>query len=274
MDRPSPIIIGIIILAILATGIFAIKMTVNKCSAPDKKILLVGTNPPFPPFEDLKGGEVVGFDMDIIEKVSKSINKKVVYKVFTDFGSVLPALKSGNIDIVASSVTMRSDREEMFDFSDPYYIESQAALSHKTFISYVYNGKITGNTKLIAEDFKDLKVACQKSTTSQFWVRDNLIGKINLADTLYFDDMDYGLQLLRNKVVDVIIVNQSTAEKFVKLYPQLHIVGTIKTGEKYGFVVQKGDPKKLLPAINKTLKEIKSNGEYQKLVYKWFGGGI
>ena len=37
--------------------------------------------------------------------------------------------------------------------------------------------------------------------------------------------------------------------------------------------VQKGDPKKVLPLFNAGLKNLKANGEYDKIYQKWIGGG-
>lgn len=50
--------------------------------------------------------------------------------------------------------------------------------------------------------------------------------------------------------------------------PSYHIVGGTFTDEPYGIAVRKGE-KELLDALNKALKTIKSNGEYDKIYKKW-----
>ncbi len=48
------------------------------------------------------------------------------------------------------------------------------------------------------------------------------------------------------------------------------VVGKIFTNEPYGIAVQKGATD-LTKEINDLLKEIKENGEYDKLYEKWIG---
>ncbi len=59
------IVCGVILL--LAAGYFAITMTMEKVSEPEKNYLVVGTNTPFPPFE-LKNGDRVAAPRVIAEK--------------------------------------------------------------------------------------------------------------------------------------------------------------------------------------------------------------
>jgi ABC-type amino acid transport substrate-binding protein len=81
-----------------------------------------------------------------------------------------------------------------------------------------------------------------------------------------------GLQLLKFKAVDLIIIDKPVAESFARLNQNMEVAGTIETNESYGFVVQEGDPQGLLPVINQILAEMKKNGEYDQLIDQWFGG--
>ena len=50
----------------------------------------------------------------------------------------------------------------------------------------------------------------------------------------------------------------------------LKIVGTPKTDVGFVFAMKK-ENKELQAAVNKALKELKANGEYDKIFEKWFG---
>jgi len=50
------------------------------------------------------------------------------------------------------------------------------------------------------------------------------------------------------------------------------VVGTIETGEIYGYAVRKGDTK-LLSLLNEGLRRLKASPEWDKLVQKWLIGG-
>ena len=84
--------------------------------------LRVVTDPSFVPFEmmDQETGEMVGFDMEIIAEVADRAGFD--YKLNTmDFNGIIPALQTGNVDIAIAGITITEEREEIVDFSDPYY---------------------------------------------------------------------------------------------------------------------------------------------------------
>ena len=38
-----------------------------------------------------------------------------------DFNGIIPAVQTGNVDIAIAGITITDEREEIVDFSDPYY---------------------------------------------------------------------------------------------------------------------------------------------------------
>lgn len=261
-NRSRPVIIGTVI-AVLIVLVFAVMSTVAKASAPGKNTVLVGVNTPFPPFEIQSGGEVVGFDIDLMKEVAKALGRKLVIKDFNEFDALLPAVESGTLHIAISAVTIREDRDEVVDFSEPYFEASQAILK-KGSNPFVYSGD--------PKVFAGVKVGYQKGTTSESWAEKNLKDKIEVGAFTPFGDMALGLELLQLGSIDVIILDEPAARSFVKMRGGLALAGTIETGEKYGVVVANGDPHKFLPVVNKVIKKMKEKGEYDKLVVKWFQG--
>ncbi len=84
--------------------------------------LRVVTDPSFVPFEmmDQETGEMIGFDMEIIAEVAERAGFD--YDLNTmDFNGIIPALQTGNVDIAIAGITITDEREEIVDFSDPYY---------------------------------------------------------------------------------------------------------------------------------------------------------
>ena len=107
----------------------------------------VGTNATYPPFEFIdEQNKISGFDMDLIDEISKIVGFK--YEIVNlAFDALIPALKAGKIDIIASAMSATPVREKAVDFSKPYYntmnlfIKSFASsmLSYDSFISSVSN---------------------------------------------------------------------------------------------------------------------------------------
>ncbi len=261
--RRSPLVMIIAFIALIGIMVWAVSATCAKASQPGRGVLVVGTNTPFPPFEIRKGEEVIGFDIDLAKYVADALNRKLIVKDFNEFDALLPAVtEGGSLDMAISSITIRNDRKEVVSFSDPYFKSSQALLTTRN-STLIYSGP---------GSLKGLKVGYQQGTTSQSWVEESLgKGSPNLVP---FGDVSVGLQIILAGSVDVIVIDEPVAKSFAKTNSNLRVAGIIETGEEYGIVVVKDDPKKFLSKVNKTIKEMRENGEYDKLIAKWFGGGV
>ena len=261
--RRLPLVIILALVALLGIMAWAVVATCAKSSQPGRGTLVVGTNTPFPPFEIRKGEEVIGFDIDLAKYLAKNMDRKLIVKDFSEFDALLPEVTDGgSLDMAISSITIRDDRKEVVSFSNPYFKSSQALLTAKT-STLIYSGP---------GSLKGLRVGYQQGTTSQSWVEENL-GK-GSPNLIPFGDVSVGLQMILFGSVDVIVIDEPVAKSFAKTNSNLKVAGTIETGEEYGVVVTKGDPKKLLSTVNKTIKKMRENGEYDKLIAKWFGGGV
>lgn len=87
--------------------------------AADKK-LIVATDTAFVPFEFKQGDKYVGFDIDLWDAVAKEM--KVSYELKPmDFGGIIPALQTHNIDLALAGITITPERKKAIDFSDGYY---------------------------------------------------------------------------------------------------------------------------------------------------------
>ncbi|MDQ9817072.1 transporter substrate-binding domain-containing protein, partial [Acinetobacter pittii] len=65
-------------------------------------------------------GNIVGFDVDLLNAIGEDQGFKVEWKSL-GFDGLIPALKSDNIDIVASGMWANDERKKEVDFSDTYY---------------------------------------------------------------------------------------------------------------------------------------------------------
>ena len=82
------------------------------------------------PFAAKTGDIWKGFDLELSQRYAASLGKKLV---FTDipFGSLLPSLVSGKIDLIAASMMITEERKKQIDFSDPYYSAGATILNLK-----------------------------------------------------------------------------------------------------------------------------------------------
>jgi len=94
------------------------------------KILKLGTNATFPPFEYLEGKEIVGFDISVGERIAKDRNMQLEI-VNMDFDSLIPALSSGAIDFIAAGMSVTEERKKNVSFSVPYFESEQVIIVRK-----------------------------------------------------------------------------------------------------------------------------------------------
>jgi polar amino acid transport system substrate-binding protein len=103
--------------------------TLDKIKARGK--LLAGVKYATVPFGFVdKNNEVVGFDVDLVREIAKTIGVEVEFVRVTS-PTRIPLLVSGNADMVAASMTHTVERDKTIDFSITYYLGGQSILVRK-----------------------------------------------------------------------------------------------------------------------------------------------
>ena len=99
-------------------------------SVTTEKVVKLGTNAAFPPFEYVEGKDIVGFDISMGEKIAAGYGAKLEV-VDMAFDSLIPALASDAIDFIAAGMSVTEERKKNVDFSDPYYESKQVVIIRK-----------------------------------------------------------------------------------------------------------------------------------------------
>lgn len=244
----------LVVVLVLTLGLIGCGKQTNTSTA---KVLKVGAETTFPPFEfqDETSKDYVGFDIDL----AKAIGKQIGYEVQIQnigFDGLIPALDAGNIDMIASAMSITDERAKKVNFSKPYY---------KSGLSIVVNS--SNNSINSFKDLEGKRIAVQIGTTSAEEAR-----KIKNAQVREFNSNSEAYMELKNNGVDAVVndlpVNAyyltKTGAKDAKL------VGEVANSEDYGLATAKKNTE-LNEKINKALDELKKNGEYDKIYLKWFG---
>lgn len=112
------------LLALAACG-SGISDTNTASGSAGKTTVTVATSPDFPPFESLDGSEVVGIEVDILQAITGKLGLEMQLEQM-DFESVIPGVQAGKFDIGMSGITITADRQKNCDFTQPYFLASQA----------------------------------------------------------------------------------------------------------------------------------------------------
>ncbi|MGB9952628.1 basic amino acid ABC transporter substrate-binding protein [Haloarcula marismortui] len=223
--------------------------------------ITAGTAPGFPPFEMKQDGELVGFDIDLLEAVVDETDYTLAGWEEFEFKSLIPALTNENIDVVAAGMTINDERDETIDFTDPYYSSNQAIV-------------VREDGDFAPESMSDLSgrpVGAQKGTTGESTVQSELIEPGNLDESNYNSYGNYVLAVedLQNGNIDAVVIDEPVAQTFAAQRP-VTIAFTYETGENFGFGVREGDDE-FTQALNDGLSAVRDGNTYQDLTNKWFG---
>ena len=74
--------------------------------------------------------QIVGFEVDLINKIAEKLGAKSVM-IQNDWDGLIPALKRGTFDMATNGIEMTSDRQREVNFARPYYIYSQQTVVKK-----------------------------------------------------------------------------------------------------------------------------------------------
>ena len=251
----------------LATGIaVALSLTAAGCAKDDTSTttesgatlindgtLTICTHLPYEPFEFTEGGEVVGFDPDVL-KIAADAEGWDTEVVDIGWETIVSgeALNTGQCDVSAGAMTITDEREAVMDFTDPYFTATQALMTK------------TGSGISSLEDLAGKKVAVQDGTTGADYVRENAPKDTEIVS--YEDSSLMQQAVLTGKTVAGVNDN-GLLNYFVSQNPEVEVVTEFETGEEYGFSVKKDGNDDLLSAINDGI----ASDDYDTVYEKWFG---
>jgi len=222
------------------------------------KVVVMGTSADFPPFEFVdEHGNIVGFDVDIAKYIANKYGWKLEIKDIA-FEGLIPALQAGEIDMIVAAMTITSEREEVVDFSIPYYNASQGVL---------IKAGSADITKI--EDLYNKTIGVQAGTTGEAWAQENLA---NYSEIIAYQRVYDAVTALVAGYIDALILDDPVATYYGNASEDVQKASlVIDTGERYGIAVREGDTQ-LLNMINAALDELIHSDEYYELIETWFGG--
>jgi polar amino acid transport system substrate-binding protein len=227
-------------------------LLISGCSenSTNEKHLTFGVSSEYPPFEFIKNGKIVGFDIDVAIAVAKEMGMEASFKDMK-FASILPSVDSGLVHAGISAINITPQRAANYDFTIPYHFFSIAAL---------YKADLNIQKP---DDLKNSRISCQIGTSSENWIKKTFPGKELTA----FDGTNQAIEFLKSGRGDVVIVDGEVAIGFAKANPGFKYIIVEKSIEGVGIALKKGSP--LISKMNAAIKAIETNGTLKNLKKKW-----
>lgn len=224
--------------------------------------IVVVTENAYPPLQFIDGaGKAVGWEYDAMAAIGKLLNAKITYANLS-WDAMIPAISQGQFDIGMTGITIRDDRKEMVDFSDPYMRSEMVMLVRGD------EERFSDAAGFAADP--DLLMAAQPGTTPFYvGVYDVLDGNEANPRIKLFETFGAGVEALRSGDVDLVLTDGTAGEGYVAASAGgLKIVGGPLGTEDFGFIFPKGSD--LVAPVNAAIAAMKADGTLEALNRQWF----
>ena len=199
-----------------------------------------------------KPSEMVGFEVEILEALSRQLNVRPVF-VNVPWDQLVPALMRGDFDMAFNGLEVTKDRLAVIDFSIPYYFFSEQLTVRND------DNAIREFSDLPGRRVGTLSASLAKNILEQ----DGRIEVISYPSPVeVYRDLDIGR-------LDAALMDIPIAAYYATLNPKLKNVGKSVGDGIYAGGIRKDAP--LLKAkINQALIAIIRSGELERIYRKWY----
>jgi polar amino acid transport system substrate-binding protein len=226
-------------------------LAVAACDRREHTELVVGMELAYPPFEmtDARGAPA-GLSVDLACALAESLGRKLVIEN-VPFAGLIPALKSGKIDLVISSMTATEERARSIDFSDPYL---------KTGLCLLVNAR--SDIRSIGEaDQPGRAIAVKQGTTGHAYATE----RVKSARLLVLDkETACVLEVVQGKADAFIYDQMSTYEHWRRNPDTTRAILTPFQTESWAIGIRKGNDA-LRGQANQFLADFHARGGFEEL---------
>jgi len=263
------LLFGLLVLALSACQSFTTAGVGSSAPSParlqrilDRGELRVGLSGNQPPLNmKNKQGEIIGLEVDLLDALAQSMGLEARL-VAMPFADLLPALVSGEVDLVMSGMTITPERNARVAFVGPYVISGKSLLT---------KSKTIANVESVAVlDMPGRTYAALRGSTSEKFVKTNL----PQAKLVATRDYDAAVHMVIDDKVDALVADYPICALSVLRHPLegLSMLTTPFTVEPLGIALPADDPL-FVNLVGNYLNTLDGTGLLTQLKAKWFSDG-
>ena len=231
---------------------------VPRQEASTEKVLRVGTASNDPPFAYYQAATDthIGFDIELMQGLSREMGYDKVEFVNTDFNQLLPSLQEGKVDAVIACMTVTDERREAADFTASY-LEGVRAVVVAPYGMEAGADAMQGKRIAVEAGSVHVNQAKQYSET-----------------VIECGSVEEALKLVLDKQADFAVMDNYTARFFIaNFYRDQLTLGADLSGSTeggIGIAVAKGN-QEMLDKLNASLQNYRETAAYYQIKRSYFG---
>jgi len=238
-------------------AVFAALSLAAAAPAPAQTPIRTGIDATFAPHAMPKlGGGLEGFNIDLANELARRMGRPIQIDG-TEFSALIPGLNAKKYDFLIAPTTVTPERAKTLLFTEGY-METD----------YMFLQKKTEKPIASLEDLKGKKVAVNKGSAYESWVRQNA-DKYGFTFDVYGTNAD-AVQAVLSGRADTNMAGHTVILWAAKNTPTLAPTYTYKTGLVWAMPFRIDD-KAGRDQVSMVLKCMKKDGTIARLYEKWFG---
>ncbi|HRE49726.1 MAG TPA: ABC transporter substrate-binding protein [Aggregatilineales bacterium] len=228
-----------------------------------RTIVAVSSNDYVPfSFLDTVSSKITGFEYDLLDELCRRLNCKLDHKT-AEWAGMIEAVSRGEYDLGHVGITIKDERKEKVDFSEPFVVVEQKLLVRADETRY-------DSLKAFLED-KDAKFGAQPGTTSYFsaeYFVDDAGGDVS-ARVVPYAKFALAVEALINGDIDAVVTDAVSGVGFISASAgKLKLIDEVISLDPLGLIFPKGSD--LVAPFNLALASLEYDGFLTYLETKWF----
>ena len=246
-----PVLLAVLLLALLSAGFPA--------RGGAEETLRIGVEDDYAPFSfPIEGGQA-GFDPEVAEALCKAMRRSCTIKPLP-FGTLFEKMRGGELDLIVAGLAQNEQRQAYMDFTNSYYHSRS-----------IYLG-LPNSVDISPEGLKGKRIGVQEHTQQEIFLQRHWADVVEL---IRFPTYEQLLEAFCAGGLDAILVDGLSGYEFLQSergQPFAILDDPLPPDADLAYAhigVRTGEPE-LVDALNEAIVHIKLNGDYDRIVRKYF----
>ena len=237
---------------------------VLSAQAADLKALRIGTDATYEPFTyKVPNGQLMGFDIDLSNALCAHMKRRCVF-VESDWEALIPSLQAKKFDLIMSSMTITDQRKKAVNFSD-----KMTDIPYRVIVKHG-SGMDGSPASMKGKKVGVLKGSTDADFADKYYAKAGaVVQRYESTQASYLDLSSGRLDAIVGNLVEMKGGFLSKPEGKAFEFAPYELVDPVILGYGTGAAMRRSDTQ-LKAEVDAALKAVRANGQYKKIVDKYF----